>query len=146
MGAWGAETFDNDTACDWTGELAPATDMSVVTETLESVLETGEDYLDSDSACRGLAACEVVARLNGNWGVSNAYTEAVDDWVRTHARTPSLELVNQALAVIDRVLTPPSELLEIWEEVDSSEWRGAVTDLRNRVAGASNASPVRQGT
>ncbi len=36
MGAWGANTFENDTACDWTYELADVDDLSLVLETLQA--------------------------------------------------------------------------------------------------------------
>lgn len=133
MGAWGANTFDNDTACDWSYGLNEVDDLSLVRETLARVLAVGEEYLDSDDACEGLAACEVVARLKGNWGVRNSYTEPIDKWVETRGITPPGDLVQSAVAVIDRVLTAPSELLELWEEGDPTEWRNAVENLRSRV-------------
>src|SRR5262245_43416403 len=116
MGAWGHNTFDNDTAADWAAELAEAEDLSFVTDTLDEVLDVGDDYLDSDEACRGLAACEVVARLKGNGGARDDSAEGVDRWVAEHPKAPSKALVKKALAVIDRVARPPSELLELWGE------------------------------
>jgi hypothetical protein len=133
MGAWGADTFDNDTACDWSYALDEVDDLSLVRETLDRVLAVGKEYLDSDDACEGLAACEVVARLKGNWGVRNPYTETIDKWVETHGITPPGDLIQSAVATIDRVLTAPSELLELWEEGDPTEWRNAVENLRSRV-------------
>lgn len=134
MGAWGVNTFDNDTACDWTYELENVDDLSLVRETLARVLAVGNEYLDSDDACEGLAACEVIARLKSNWGIRDAYTESLDKWVKDHPLQPPTDLVNQALAVIDRVLTAPSELMELWDEGgENKEWRDAVADLRSRV-------------
>lgn len=133
MGAWGVGTFDNDTACDWAFGLENADDLSIVRAALDRVRAVGSDYLDSDAACEGLAACEVIARLKGNWGVRNAYTEPMDKWVKGHASLPFQGLVPPATAVIDRVLTTPSELLELWEEGDLADWKKAVEDLRARV-------------
>ena len=135
MGAWGVGAFDNDAACDWGYELEQAQDISFVRETLARVAAVGSDYLDSDEGCEGLAACEVLARLKGNWGVRDAHTETVDRWVAAHAGQPPTDLVGEALLVVDRVLAPPSELLELWSESDVEEWRAAVADLRKRVAG-----------
>ena len=136
MGAWGTGTFENDTACDWAGDLEAAADLSPVVETLTRAIEVGDEYLDADVGSEALAACEVVARLKGNWGARDAYTETLDAWVREHATPPSKELISQALAAIDRVLKAPSELLELWDESDEKAgWRGAVADLRTRVAG-----------
>lgn len=113
MGAWDVDTFDNDTACDWTYQLEEHDDTGLVADTLARVLTVGNDYLDADAACEGLAAAEVVARLRGNWGVRNPYTETVDNWVEMHPGAPTETLVAQALAAIDRIMTPPSELLEL---------------------------------
>jgi hypothetical protein len=90
MGAWSADTFGNDTACDWSYDLEKATDLSLVQKAFEAVLSVADDDLDSDAACEGLAACEVVARLKGNWGLRNPHTETVDKWVekRTRLRLP----------------------------------------------------------
>lgn len=135
MGAWGVNTFDNDTAGDWAVELTGATDLSFVAETLEQVLESGEDYLDADDACMGLAACEVIARLKGQWGVRGPETERVDSWVEAHPFVTGTDLVEKAIAHIDRVLMPGSELLELWKEgKDFEGWRSAVEDLRARVS------------
>src|SRR5438105_3797871 len=119
MGAWAADTFGNDTACDWAYNLEKVGDLSLVHQGLGAVLKVQEDYLDAGVACKGLAACEVVARLKGNWGLRNPYSEAVDKWVESHPIKPPENLVQAALAVIDRILCPPSELLELWEEADA---------------------------
>jgi hypothetical protein len=134
MGAWGPNAFQNDAACDWAYALETAVDLTPVVEVLEAVLAT-PDYLDAELASEGLAACEVLARLQGRWGVRDAYTEAVDIWVIAHRLAPPLELVKHALAVVDRVLGPDSELRELWDEAGESQWIEAVADLRARLAG-----------
>jgi hypothetical protein len=135
MGAWGTGTFDNDTACDWSAALEEVDDLSLVADAMERVLKVGGEYLDSDVSTEALAACEVIARLHGHWGLRNSYTETVDRWVVAHPIEPSAELVEKALATIDRVLSRPSELLELWEEGGrNDEWRAAVDHLRQRVA------------
>jgi hypothetical protein len=133
MGAWSADSFGNDTACDWSAGLEGVDDLGLVRETLERILTHGDEYLESDPACEALAACEVIARLKGNWGVRDPYTETVDKWVESHKIKPPEDLVQTAFAVIGRILTPPSELLELWEEADPAEWRSAIDDLRNRL-------------
>jgi hypothetical protein len=133
MGAWAADTFGNDTACDWAYGLEKVDDLSLVRQALEAVLAVGDDYLDADIAGESLAACEVIARLKGNWGLRNPYSETVDNWVKAHKIKPPENLIQTALTVIDRILAPPSELVKLWEEEDATEWRGAVDDLRDRV-------------
>ena len=136
MGAWGTDTFDNDAACDWAYGLETCNDLSLVEQALADALNAGADYLDSGAASQALAACEVVARLKGNFGARNAYTEPVDAWVAAHPVKPPAELVARALAVIDRVVAEPSELLDLWNETaEAPAWREAISDLRCRAAG-----------
>lgn len=131
MGARDTGTFDNDTACDWSYGLEETDDLDLVKSAIAAVLETGDEYLDSDLASEALAACEVIARLKGNWGAQNPYTETVDKWVRVHPLIPSPDLVVRANEAIDRVLGENSELPELWE--GNEEWLAAVEDLRRRV-------------
>ncbi|MBO0754608.1 MAG: DUF4259 domain-containing protein [Bradyrhizobiaceae bacterium] len=63
MGAWGADSYDNDTANDWAYRLEDVADLSVVRRAIGTVVAKGEDYLGSDEACEAIAACEVIARL-----------------------------------------------------------------------------------
>jgi Domain of unknown function (DUF4259) len=84
IGAWGELAFDNDTANDWAYDLADARDLSLVESTFGELEAVGSGYLDQDVACCALAACEVVARLQGHRGYTNAYTANVDRWVAEH--------------------------------------------------------------
>lgn len=136
MGAWGVLAFDNDEANDWAYGLEETDDLSVVQSALAAVDAAGADYLDADTATEALAACEVLARLKGRPGYKNAYTEKVDNWVSSHPIKPDPQIIKQADGAIDRILAEKSELLELWDESDNAEeWRGAVSDLRNRLVG-----------
>lgn len=137
MGAWGVLAFDNDTACDWAGDLAGAGNLRFVSSPLVSIDALGEDaYLDAGSASVALAACEVLARLRGNPGYQNAFTEPIDVWVATHPNSPPPQLLKLADRVIDRILGDQSELRQLWDESDDAQsWRDAVDDLRSRVTG-----------
>ena len=85
-------------------------------------------------ASNALAACEVLARLIGNPGYENPYTEKVDEWVATHPQTPSPGLLARANAVINRILGDNSELKDLWAESDeNSNWLASVDDLRHRL-------------
>jgi hypothetical protein len=136
MGAWGAGTFENDTACDWSYQLEDAEDLSVVQGAIDAVLDVGDDYLDADLGCEGLAASEVIARLKGNHGEKSSYSQTVDDWVQAHPMAPPQELVDRAVLAIDRVQTEPSELFDLWNEGGpDTEWNAVVKNLRDRVIG-----------
>lgn len=137
MGAWGVDTFDNDTACDWAASLEDYEDLSLVTSALQTAIDESEDYLNADVASAALAACEVIARLHGRFGARNSYTESVDEWVRAHPLVPDDSIVALALEAIDAVLGKHSELRELWEEGDgnAAAWKQSVESLRKRVSG-----------
>jgi hypothetical protein len=134
MGSWGIGFFDNDTACDWGYELAGSADLSIIEKAFDKVLQVGEEYLESPDAEEALAAAEVVARLQGNWGPRNSYTETVDTWVDKIGLKVSEDVVTKAKAVIKRVVTAPSELLELWKASSEFEaWKTLVEQLGERV-------------
>ncbi|HZZ42611.1 MAG TPA: DUF4259 domain-containing protein [Tepidisphaeraceae bacterium] len=132
MGAWGILAFDNDAANDWADGLKKVADLSLV-ESAFAQVEDASDYLEAPTASEALAACEVFARLMGNSGYNNSYTEKVDEWVKRHPLKPSPAILARANAIIDRVLAPKSELRELWEEGDADEWLQSVEDLRDRM-------------
>jgi hypothetical protein len=135
MGAWGVLAFDNDDANDWAYGLEEVDDLSLVESALERA-GGGNGSLDASDALNALAACEVLARLKGKPGYTNAYTEKVDAWVAAHPQAPSALLLARADAVIDRILGDASELKELWAESGESEaWVGSVEDLRERLRG-----------
>jgi Domain of unknown function (DUF4259) len=132
MGAWGVLAFDNDDANDWAYRLDKVKDLSLVESALSHAEEEG-DYLEAPTACEALAACEVLARLLGRPGYNDAYTKTVDEWVARHPLKPAPPLLARATAVINRVLGKNSELRELWDEGDSTDWLAAVGDLRDRL-------------
>ena len=135
MGAWSEDTFGNDTACDWVGDFMDNPGLAAVREALQAVLDA-EDYLDSDEACAGLAACEVIARLQGKWGLRNPYSEDVDKWIEANPTEVSQDLKELADAAIVRILAPNSELPELWDEGGRNDkWHNDVDDLRERIKG-----------
>ncbi|MBD1917532.1 MULTISPECIES: DUF4259 domain-containing protein [Cyanophyceae] len=133
MGTWSVDAFGNDDAADWAFELAKSDDLSLVEAAINGAL-TGSDYLDAADAAIALAAIEVIARLNGNWGDRNAYTEPVDAWIAQVNVQPEPELLARARAAIDRILSEDSEMLELWQDSgDYEAWLGSVENLRSRL-------------
>ncbi len=136
MGAWSKDSFGNDTACDWAYGLEEANDLGFVRETIQKVMDAGKEYLEAPDAEEAIAAVEVIARLKGNFGERNSYTETTDKWVKAHPQQPPSDLVALASKALDRILRPPSELLELWQESDKFEgWKSSVLDLRRRAGG-----------
>jgi hypothetical protein len=132
MGAWAADAFGNDTACDWSYRLSEVDDLSVIRESLDAVEEC-DDFIDADIGSEALAACEVLARLKGNWGERNSYTATADSWIEKNNLDVPEALLRQANQVIDAVLSSESELRELWGESEDGEWLQVVKDLRKRL-------------
>ena len=134
MGTWSVDSFGNDNACDWTYGLAGCNNLSLVEKTLDTVLTKGAKYLESTEACEALVAIEAIARLQGNWGDRDSYSEPVDSWVEKLGIVPSKALAEKAQRVIERILADESELKELWEDSDEFDaWQSSVKNLADRV-------------
>ncbi|MDP5141379.1 DUF4259 domain-containing protein [Rheinheimera baltica] len=117
MGAWSAEPFGNDTACDWASELEDSQGLSAVNKALQAVLEC-DDYIDADIGEEALAAVEVIAKLLGKGTQNDAYTEDVDAWVAAQTEQPDASVITNAKQVLKRLSSDESELMELWEDDD----------------------------
>ena len=134
MGAWDTDPFGNDTACDWAYGLDECEDLKLIVKALEKVESVGNDYLDATEAEEAIAAADTLARLKGRAYVHNSYTEAVDEWVAEQHLAVPFELSELAIIVVDRIMTDPSELLELWEESEDFEgWKKHLVDLKERL-------------
>jgi len=134
MGTWSTDPFGNDTAVDWVYALEETDDLALIAETIQTVVDIGTDYLESPEADEAIAAIDTLARLKGNFYVRNSYTESLDLWVESHQLTPPPELLNLAIAALERILTEPSELLELWQDSEYfDDWQKQIQDLKNRL-------------
>jgi hypothetical protein len=134
MGAWAADPFGNDTACDWKHDVEKTTGYQFIEETLESVTTSGDDYLDSFEDQRAVAAADTVARLRGHFYVRDSFTKSLDEWVAKQTVEVPPDLVELAIAAVDRVLSGPSESLDLWEESgDFEEWKSQMEALKERL-------------
>lgn len=135
MGTWGVGSFGNDTACDWSYGLQKVQDLSYVDFTLQRVLEFGSGAaVPIDDAQSAIAAAEIIARLKGRWGEEDPYSEIADKWVRSHPIAPPPALIAKAVAALERILAPPSELLEEWDEAgEAGAWSESIVELKHRV-------------
>jgi hypothetical protein len=132
MGAWGSGPFENDDACDWVYELEESHDLTACLSTLMSV-RTTTDYLELDGGAQAIAAAEVVAALSGR--ARSDLPEAVDAWISQHPIDPTADDLALAVAALDRVLAPDSEIRALWAESGDEPWRSGVDDLRDRLLG-----------
>lgn len=135
MGAWAENTFGNDSACDWAGSFLDNPGLPMVKSAITAVLNT-DAYLDSDEACNCLAACEVLARLQGKWGLRDVYSEDLDKWVEANPTAVPNDLKAAANSAIEKILGPDSELPELWDDGGRNDvWHDAIDDLRKRIWG-----------
>jgi hypothetical protein len=134
VGTWFVDSFGNDDACDWADGLEEVHDLSLIEDTLNAVLAFGNEYIEAPESTAAIAAIEVLARLQGNWGERSAYSMSVDMWVEEHKLQPSSALVQKAHLVIERILSDNSELNELWQEgEDYQAWLAAVAELKGRI-------------
>lgn len=130
MGAWGYESFENDSALDWVIELAHSDNRSVLTSALAAPLTT-DNYIDVDESSAALAAAEVVAALKGH--PHPALPDVVSAWVQAHPLAVDRDLQKQAIEAILRV-EQESELQELWAESEEyDQWKGSLQNLRSRL-------------
>ena len=134
MGAWGSGIFENDTACDFAAAVSDGGGVVLVEQALDRVLATGDGYLEAPDAEECLAAAEIIARLKGNSGEQTSYTASIDAWIKSSPPLPSAEVVEKARRAIVRVLSEPSELVELWAESnDFDAWKRGVEGLSRRL-------------
>ncbi|MET9435828.1 DUF4259 domain-containing protein [Streptomyces sp. NPDC006551] len=127
MGTWDVGPFDNDTAADFCGDLDEATAgerEGIVCGTLTRVIDTA-GYLEAPESEEAVAAAALVAaQCPGG--------EAADPVHGPEEPLPDLTgLRDLALQALDRVMTEPSELMELWEESDGDPWRANIRRLQN---------------
>lgn len=134
MGTWDIGPFDNDTAADFSYRVDSAPEgkkAEVLLTAFREVTGTGEEYLDADLSVEAIASAALVAaQCPGGEPVTTSYGPKEPLGVLPVA------LRAEAVAALDRVLTEPSELLELWEESDGGEWKAGVRTLRGVLAGA----------
>ena len=130
MGAWGYQSFENDSALDWVYQLARADNRSVLTSAFAAPFTT-DDYIDVDESSAAIAAAEVVAALKGH--PHPTLPDAVSTWVQAHPLAVDRDLQEQAIQAIIRV-EQDSELQELWAGSDDYEqWKGSLQNLRSRL-------------
>ena len=137
MGAWGHNSFENDTAGDWIWGLKPAKKsllgkrkspfaypMSAIDKLLESDL-----YIDSPEGEEAIAAAQGNPPPNP--------PEDLEMWLASlnSARLDSNMLDRAKRALLKVRNDEQSELRHLWEETEYFEpWQAAIDDLINRLS------------
>ncbi|MEV7394149.1 MULTISPECIES: DUF4259 domain-containing protein [unclassified Streptomyces] len=127
MGTWDVGPFDNDTAADFGGDLdeaAAGEREGIVRAAFVCVIDTA-DYLEAPASDVAVAAAALVAaQCPGG--------EPADPVYGPKEPLPDLTGLRElALRALDRVMTEPSELLELWDEPDGGPWRANVRQLQH---------------
>lgn len=134
MGAWGTGLFENDDALDFAGDVVERGGLALVENVLVELLDMGDEYIEAPEAEQALVAAEIVAALAGRPAAE--YPDELAEWLDELDAVPDEALVDTARRTVQRVLTPPSELLELWEEAgedDYAEWRVGVEAIAARL-------------
>ena len=137
MGAWGAGSFENDTALDWAAGVQSVDEVrrpfAQLKQDTDSYIGKGELIVESDFACELLAAAECVAAMLGR-----PSRDFPDDLAQrlSGAGEPDNLLFHQARNAVLHVMRN-SELAELWEEAAAqhgeNEWLATLTNLIDRL-------------
>ncbi|WP_327321352.1 DUF4259 domain-containing protein [Streptomyces sp. NBC_01210] len=127
MGTWDVGPFDNDTAADFGGDLdevAAGEREGIVRSALTRVIDTAA-YLEAPESEVAVAATALVAaQCPGG--------EPADRIYGPEEPLPDLTgLRDLALQALDRIMTEPSELMDLWAESDGGPWRANIRRLQN---------------
>ncbi len=114
MSAWGPGAFENDAAGDFAEAVWEGGGLAVVEDAFDHVLEAGDEDLESTSAEEAVAAAAIVARLKDGLPLAGK----IESWIAQEQPTISGELLAKARNALQRVMTAPSELLELWQDTD----------------------------
>ena len=131
----GPGSFDNDAGRSWHSVLS-ATDLGAWAGTIRLALDAGKTgSIPALEAQRAIAAAEVMARMRGNWGGQTGSSAPTDAWVREHQCSVPDRYAAMAVEFVDRVSSPPSDLLDLWiSRCEVDEWRATLAELRERLS------------
>ena len=133
MGAWGSGAFENDGAMDFVQDVTEGSGLERIESALAAVLKSKSEYLEAPEAEEGLAASAMLAEILNPAAERELVPPDVSAWA-SKARKPSAEMIEKARQVVLRVLTAPSELLELWTESEDFEnWKAGVEAIEARL-------------
>ena len=138
MGASSIHPFDNDSAADWIADLCEqeSDGIEFIQETLLATAKHGEDYLEAPQAEEAVTAATVVSLLCQDpvgSGLDPELYEELMEWLQVHGSHPTSKLLSLAIAALNRVVTAPSELMELWADEGDTSWRASVEETLARL-------------
>jgi putative IMPACT (imprinted ancient) family translation regulator len=132
MGAWDTGPLENDSARDFLSAVADGGGLTAIEDAFDHVLEAGEEYLEAPTAEEAVAAAVIIARFKD--GVKLVREAELEAWIAQEKPTASAAMVSKARDALHRVMTEPSELIELWAEGDGfDDFKAGINDLIKRL-------------
>lgn len=132
MGAWGTGAFDNDSAGDFCDAVTQGGGLAVIEDAFDHVLEAGSECLEAPTAEEAIAAAAIVARLKD--GVPLSGEAEIEAWIAAERPSASQGLIAKARDALQRIMTAPSELLELWQDAEEfPDFQAGVAGLLRRL-------------
>jgi len=134
MGAWGTGLFENDEAMDFAADVVERGGLQLVEDVLEELVDLADDFVEASEGEQVLVAAEIVAALAGRPAAD--YPDELAEWLDGQEMAPDDALIDIARRAVQRVLTEPSDLLELWEQAgddEYAEWRAGAEALIARL-------------
>lgn len=123
--------FDNERASEWLNKLEATHDLLIFSQVFKPDPEGA--FLDKDTGSEIYAAGEVVAAATGRPAAD--LPPRVQAWLDKHRALDFAALKGPAQALVHALLSPRSELKDLWEEQGESfdAWADRVEDLVGRL-------------
>jgi hypothetical protein len=129
-GAWGAGSFENDSALDWLTQCERKGSLRFIEATIE--VANKQSYIEVDEGSALVAAAEVVAAVAGRPNSKPAKNLA--NCTAKITLEEANKLAAKARTALERVMdTKKSELAQLWKEQNAQSWLAAISDLKNRL-------------
>lgn len=126
----GPGAFQNDRAKEWLGKLEATHDLVIFNQVFSPDAEGA--FFDKDTGSEIYAAAEVVAAATGNPAAD--LPPRVTAWVDKHKTLDFAALKPKAQALVNALLSPRSELHDLWEEKGALDaWGDRIDELLHRL-------------
>lgn len=130
MSAWGTGPFENDSAGDFARAVLDGGSLAVIEDALDHVLEADDEDLEAPAAEEAIAAAAILARLKDGAPLA----ANIEAWIAQEQPAASPQLAAKARDALRRVMTAPSELLELWQDSDDfAAFETGIAALRKRL-------------
>lgn len=141
MGAWNYQIFCNDDTCDAMCDIMDSEDLcATLQEFLNGAIEASDDYIETDVAGYGLAACAVIDSIINDPAydiLSDSDDSQYEEFFEKHKdKKQELDVLRSAaVKVLDIILGEESEMRELWEENEELYplWENTILKLKERL-------------